>query len=453
MKATLKTTLYILPLLIAGACDTTEDAYWPGPEPTDILSADVAEIHLNADGTPQDVNITAICSWDALLTDNENVFTIAPTTGKGDGIISVSADHNYGSTVKSSTLEVQAKNFSKKVTINVMQSSLIFEMDSKEYPEIDEEGGSVDLSFKSTTGWAFTVRANDENPDNVGSLDWFDFIPGSSGIGDYYELKVKANWKPNYTLEEREITLVLTPINQDILDFLDATKIPQPFTLKQKAGTKPTNVVGDTVSVTKTDIDYRLSYASKSPITECGVRILNAAGQEIKTVTANKDAEGYPQNGQVSVNISGLEEGGIYTLEPYVINMVGETMGNPMTIRMDANVIYSGVTITNYDIITTSKSVTALVSVDSDINVTEVGISIYNDIYRDQPIVTYTQPTSGTSFTIDVSSTDLLSPNSDGELVIFARTIVNEAITGRIPFRTKGLNPTEGDNDTPDVEK
>ncbi len=447
MKATLKATLHILPLLIAGACDTTEDAYWPGPEPTDILSADVAEIHLNADGTPRNVNIAAICSWEASLTDNENVFTIAPATGKGNGVISVSADRNYGGSVKTSSIVVKARNFTKQITVNLMQSSLTFGMESKDYPVVGEEGGVVNLSFNSTTGWMFEVRPNSADPNDVGDLDWFDFVPDISGDGDFYKTEVQAQWKPNYTTEERVITLALTPTNKDILEYITP---PEPFKLKQKGGTTPMNVVGDTVSVTKTNISYRLSYVSNTPVIECGVKVFSGSGEELITVAANKDGDTYPQNGEVSVNIDGLEEGATYLLTPYVINIVGETKGVQKEIRTKADIL--GATISNYDLTINTRSVSVRVTVESDANVTEVGFSIYNDINQDQPLATYTHSTSGLEVTEEISSTDFMTPNTDYEIMIFARTPVNEARTERIPIHTRGMNPDEDDNNRPDIE-
>lgn len=451
MRKTIKTLLYTLPLLVAGACDTTEDAYWVGPEPTDVLSVAESTILLNADGTAQDINISAICSWTASITENNNVFKISSTSGKGDGIISVSADPNYEGDVKTTSIEIQAVNFSKRVTVNVRQSSLTFQMDEKDYPVTPEEGGNVDLSFNSTTGWEFAVRANSSDANDVGSLDWLDFTPGYSGEGDFYETMVTATWKPNYTQQERKITLVLTPTNQNIMQYLTTT-LPQPFTLIQEAGTLPTNVAGDTVSVGKTDISYRLQYESKSPVTECGVRVRNMGGELLMTAAADRSGDSYAQSGTANVSISGLDEGASYVLEPYVKNMVGETVGNAMEVRMKADVVYQGVRIVNYEVITTSRSVTARVTVESDIDVTEVGMSIFNEYYVEEPLVTYTQPTSGTSFTVDISSTDMFSPNSEAEMIIFARTSVNEARTERIAFKTKGQIPEEPDNNTPDVE-
>lgn len=444
--------LYTLPLLMAVGCDTTEEAYWPGPEPTDVISVDVAEIRLNADGTPQDLNISAICSWNASLADNENVFKISPVSGRGDGRISVSAEANYGGQVKSSTLEIQAVNFSKRVTVSVMQSALTFEMEDKEYPVTGEEGGSIDLSFNSTTAWEFVVRSNGADTNDMGSLDWLDFTPGFSGVGDFYTTEVIASWKPNYTQEERVITLVLTPSNQKILEYLTTT-LPQPFTLRQKAGTLPTNVAGDTVSVGRSDAVYRLQYESKSPVAECGVRVMNVYGEEVTRVDADRSGDSYPQSGTVGVSIGGLNEGSRYVLVPYVRNMVGETVGSSMEIRTksDSPIVYEGVDIIDYEIIPSSRSVAARVTVESDIDVYEIGMGIYTEAGQAEPSLTYALATSGNSFTVEVSSEDVLIPNTEGELVIFARTSVNESRTERIPFKTKGMTPSEDDNTPPDI--
>lgn len=452
MRKTIRRIIYILPLFMAWGCDKAEEGYWPGTEPSNPLSTDVAEIYLNADGTAQDVNINAICSWDATLTENDNVFKISPASGDGDGTISVSAGSNYGGSVKSSSLVITARELSKQVTVNIMQSSLTFEMAEREYKTIGEEGGEVELSFNSTTGWEFLVRANSADPEDVGSLDWLDFTPGYKGDGDFYETKVVANWKPNYTLQEREITLVLTPTNQNILEYL-TTALPQPFVLRQSAGTLPTNIAACVGEVGYTDVSMRMSYSSVTSVSECGVRVLNDSGDILMNVSAEKTGDEYPRNGEVQVNITGLEEGNSYRLEPYVRNMVGETKSEQIIeVTTNKDIEYEGVKIIDYIITPAENMVTVSVSVSSDINVYEGGIGIYNEENVDEPLTTYTTRLEGMELTFEISSVDFLNPNTEYELVIFVRTDINEVRTEKLKFTTEGRHPGEDDMSTPDVE-
>lgn len=447
MKTTIKTLLYSLPLLIAASCDTTEDAYWPGSEPTNILSVEESSITLNADGTAQDINISAICSWDASLTDNENVFSLTPASGKGSGTVSVAAKSpNYGGSSISSTIVIKAQDFNKEVRVNLIQSSLTFEMESKNYPVTGAEGGFVDLVFNSTVGWELTVRPNSAVTSDVGSLDWFDFEPGTSGSGDTYETTVRATWKRNTTPDERVITLVLTPTDSHVSEVL-GNNLPQPFTLRQNGGALPVIVHSDTISVSKTDIVYGIQYTSDSEVEEAGVRLLSSDGMELDTFTAGVGS--YQQSGTVQVNISGLTEGTLYKLVPYVRNIVGEKAGDPQEVKTKTDLV--GATITDYNLTAETRSISATVTVESDANVTEIRMNIYNTDNQDEPIYTYTRQTAGMNLTESITSANTLTPNTDYYVVIVAKTSVNEAQTAPLPIRTRGLTPDESDNNKPDV--
>lgn len=446
MKTSISYSLLFLFFLAIASCDTMEEAYWPGKEPAHAISSDVAEIRLNADGTEQEISISSICEWEATLSENENVFSITPTKGKGDGKITVSANANTSGNVKNSTLLVKTLKLDKEVKVDILQSSLIFEMENKDYPIMGEEGGEVDLSFNSSTGWTFEVRSNSADSNDVGSLDWFDFIPGISGDGDLYKTEVKARWKPNYTPEERVITLALTPENKDILQYITP---PEPFKLRQKGGILPTVTEADTVSVSKSEINLRFSYSSGTPVEECGVILHTAAGEELKRVAAVSEGDSYPLSGEAFTGITGLLEGTVYLLEPYVRNLVGETRGKLLEVKTKADLL--GVEIVGYDLAVEARGVTVAVTLKSDATVTEVGFSIYDDVDTGRPIATYSHSTADLDFTEEISSTDFLTPNTDYEIMIFARTPVNEARTERIPIRTKGMNADEGDNNTPDI--
>ena len=465
MKTSIKTILYTLPLLMAGACDTTEDAFWAGPQPENVLSVENGRIYLNADGTAKDVNVNAICYWDARLTSNDGVFKISKTDGKGDGVITVSADPNYNKEVGSTSIVIKAREFSDVVKVGVMQATLTFEMEDKKYPVMVEEGGDIYLKFNSTTAWELAVR---ENPDSktVGSLDWFEFTPGISGEGDYYEVEVEAHWEPNYTLEEREITLVLTPQKQKIMDYL-TTELPQPFTLKQEAGTLPTDVFAEAASVDMHEAVCRVAYESKSPVTDCGVRLRDRQTGETFAARATAPEGGFPLGGVVDVNVYGLEPSHTYEFVPVVTNMVGTTEGSYYTTFTTLDdpdaVVYYGVQVLNFYIEPEAYSAVAVVETRQDLpleinrltivgpggdEIRLIGEEVDSSQMEDTTIVRYVYQTG-----------DVLTPKTVYEAVLEcvspsvpAGTVVYPWDVRQIEFTTRGLVPSEPDNDTPDVE-
>lgn len=449
MKKIYTTPLLICTLLTIASCDTIEDAYYPGPMPTDVLSVNVAEVRLNADGTPQDVGVTAICYWDASLTDNQNVFNISSSTNRGDGVVSVGADSNYGSGVKTATLVISARNFNKDVTVNVMQSSLTFEMAAKDYPATPEQGGSVDLKFDSSTGWTFVVQPNGSDPNDVGSLDWLEFTPGVTGDGSFYETTVTATWKPNYTTSPRMITLVLRPLNEDILNYLDRDKLPQPFALVQEAGTRVREIAATVGEPDYHGCDVTISYKSTAPVTDAGIKLYESEGTEVGTFSAEKVNGDYPASGQVTVHLSDLKEGMHYIAQPFVASMVGVETGESVEFTTKSDeVVYNGVSISNYDIISESRSVSVGISMESDIEISECSMSVYE--MNGDLIDTYTAYMAPDVKECEITSKDILTPNTEYQLKIFAKTSVNEVETDFITFTTKGLSPDEDDNETPE---
>lgn len=445
--------LYALPLVMAAGCDKTEEGHWPGTEPTNVLSIEgEPNVMLNADGTEQEIIVHARCEWDVVFTEVQNDFECTTTTNEGDGVIKISRGHNYNTKkAQVSTIELRAKNFDKyNITINLNQAFVDVTMPSASYPTVGEEGGDVDLKYKSTIEWKFTTP--DESDAN--KLEWLDFSKGATGIGNYNDITNVVTWKPNYSLEAREVTLVLNPGDDSLNAFI--SERPDPFTLRQEAGTLPTQVAATVNNVGYTDASVEVSYQSKSPVTECGVRVRDSSGEVLKTVAADKTGNSYPQNGTVGVNVSGLEEGKRYLLEPYVTNMVGETeVEQSLEITTKHDVVYEGVKITKYEVTPSSDMVTVTVTVTSDVKVEKAQINIYKDnasITEKEESLDGKVPLDGTAYTFEIRSDNVLTPNTDYELeIVFGAELIYEE-PKRIAFRTTGRSPAETDVGTPDVE-
>jgi hypothetical protein len=433
---------YIAAILMVTGCDTTEDAYYPGPESDIDLTVDhTGSIRLSADGIAQTIDVKSTVYWDATIEQNGTDFTVEQSVDRGNGTVTVKAAPNYNDdTRRTAKLYVTARNINKRIEIDVVQSQLLFSMDEVKDYDFPEEGGEFSLTFTSTIGWQFTSSNSSE--------DFLAFNPSSTGDGDWEDITVNVNVSPNYTQKEREVTLALRPTDSETLEII-GRELPKSFTVTQAAGTLPQSIVATPDSVDYTKANVRINYGSTAPVTDAGVDLYDATGSKVGSYKANMAGDGYPTSGPVTVRLTGLTEGVTYKVVPYVESMVGRAEGSEVEFTTLNNTGYEGVKITGYSINLTSRQVTVKVDVESDIDLMEGGISIYYpDGYH---IVTYTTPLSGIPHSFEVSSVDFMSPNTEYLIEIFARTSLNEAKVGPERFTTKTEGPIITSNNEIDL--
>ncbi len=121
MRTITRIVLYAMPLLIAAACDTTEESYYPGPESDITISVEQkGAILLSADGTAQTIDVKATTYWDATIEESGNTFSVKQSVEKGDGTVTVEGQPNYNSGVKQGKLYLSARNINKRIEVDVM---------------------------------------------------------------------------------------------------------------------------------------------------------------------------------------------------------------------------------------------------------------------------------------------------------------------------------------------
>lgn len=443
----IRTVLYLFSLILAVACDTTEDAFWVGDKPKNAISAD-GPVTLNADGTAVALNLSSICEWTTEIQDNENNFEVYPASGKGNMTVEIKASPNYNNRRQQTCkLIFRASDLDEQVSVDVTQAALTLEMEQNDI-NVPETGDAVVLDFTSTAGWVFETWPAGSTP--LKDINWLEFNPGFSGEGDYRKIQVKLDILPNYTLSERTVTLGLNPQNTEVANQISS--LPKEFSITQAAGTLPTISNPDTVSVSMREISFRFNYDSKSSVDDYGVKLLSEDGRELRSVTASTGNSESEMSGVVNVVIDNLDEGTTYGIQPYVTNKVGEKLGEVRTVRTKSTLI--GASIKEFNLTPSSKSVTAHIQVESDANIYEVGIEVF-PLGSDANIVsTENVQLSGAQlvFDGDISSAESLTPNTDYNLVIYVRSAVNEIETAPTQFRTLGLIPDEDDNNRPDIQ-
>lgn len=443
----IRTVLYLFPLILAAGCDTTEDAFWVGDKPENAISAD-GPVTLNADGTAVTLNLSSICSWSVSIEDNENNFEVSPSSGKGNMSVEVKASPNYNNRRQQTCkLIFRATELDEQISVDVTQAALSLEMEQNDI-DVPETGDAVVLDFTSTAGWVFETWPTGSTP--LRDINWLEFNPGYSGDGNYRKIQIQVDVLPNYTLSQRTVTLGLNPQNAEVANQISS--LPKEFSITQAAGTLATITNADTVFVSKNEIDYRFEYASKSMVDECGVKVLSEDGRELKSVSAEKKSEGFAISGAISVVIDNLDEGSNYGIQPYVVNKVGEALGEVKMVRTKSTLI--GATIKDYNLTPSSRCVSVRVYAESDAYIREVGIKVLtagsdaNIIANESVQAT----TSQLDFDGEISTADTLTPNTDYNLVIYVKTSVNEIESSPVHFRTTGLIPGEDDNNRPDVQ-
>lgn len=418
-------------------CDTTEDAYHLGDlSDVKISTVPVSQLRLAADGKAMDIEVTSNVYWS--VENLGNRFTVQASTDKGDGTISVSGPVNVNATqTPSETILITARDFDKEIRIEVLQARLQFDMSEREYAVASQEGTEVALRFNSSIDWQFVARS--------GELGWLTFNPGATGAGEWDEMEVTALWTPNYTTSPRSVELQLRPSDESLLEFIT---LPSSFILSQEAGTLPENVgVSISGEPTLSECPVSVSYSSKAPIETVGV-ILSGNGSETRVVAPTPES-GYPLSGNVAFNLTGLAEGTRYEVRPYVVSRVGETVGD-MTESFITDASFVGPRIVDVKIVPSDRSVNAIITVESDIELKIGGICIYD--VNETELVQYGVALSGMSQTFECNSVDFLQPNTEYLLMAYVEyempdTSEVHGVSGsRIPFKTTYRIPEEDDN-------
>lgn len=479
----IKLILYALPLVIAGACDVVEEGlleeggggFVVGTEPkeTEFLYVDQAQLTFSPEGGTQEIKVTSIASWEVTLTNNNaGQFSVSPSEGKGNGIISVTAKENTDANISyNAEMQVRPLNFEMEpITIVLRQKTTTFEIEK--YPSSDitpEEGGSVTMTAYSTINWKLEVVPHDSEG-SVGDINWITVTPGLEGEGKDANIpqEFRFTWSPNYTNAERTIMLRLMPSSDLNVDNL------RPITLVQAGGTYPQSV---RCIVNKQDIvnaEVSLEYSSRSPVKDCGIyvyKMSNIGDDELVSIYRPSVAGGeFSKNGLYTVNITDLAEDTKFRLIPFSINEVGEMTGDPREITTGIkpeNMMYDGVAIvngndgvtvetsSNHESLKSTAKFSVVVTSDVEPLQNRIASAVLNVNGKNVPgaatsidagswlyvfNVSDLVPNSTYDYSITITSADL--PRSQGQMR--AKTAV---ASGK--FKTPGLTPGDTDNDKP----
>ena len=110
--------LYIVITIAFAACGGGDDG---GDEPVivtnEFLSVSASSIQLSGDESKQELNITANCKW--RVTSDVNWISIDPSSGEGNGTITISASLNSSGSNRTGTVIVRNDKLTleKKVTV------------------------------------------------------------------------------------------------------------------------------------------------------------------------------------------------------------------------------------------------------------------------------------------------------------------------------------------------
>ncbi|MDE7419296.1 MAG: hypothetical protein K2N35_03715 [Muribaculaceae bacterium] len=470
MNKLTKITIFISALLAFVSCDTAEDAFSVGDKPkeNEILSLSLSQLSFKPEGESFDIQISSIAKWEVSMSNNNSgQFSVSSTSGKGNGVVTVTCKPNSTQNSFSAELLVSPLNFEMEpVKVSLNQNNATFSIERTPSLEpIPEEGGSVTMTAYSSLNWEIAVLPHDADG-NVGDVSWLSVTPGMSGEGNdgNTPIEYRFTWSPNYTEKERIIRLQLKPSTDMTL-----SNLPQPFTLTQEAGTRPQGVTCIVDNLGIIDADVTLEYISRSQVRDCGLRIFKIdGGSESLFNTIRPDVSSFANSGNYKLHIKDLPENSSFRIEPFVENEVGVATGVSRDISTGLkpeNMTYQGVSIVNAD--------NGGITVSADLNSATLSFTVMSDVEplgRDR-IASVTMTVNGNSVNgiaekIDSDKwnyvfkvTDLQS-NQEYQYSIEVKgkdlpremgVVVNNTTSYSGHFKTQGMTPDFEDNEKPNV--
>lgn len=428
------------------ACDTTEQDYRLGDiADIHITTEPTSQVRLGADGTAKEIEIKSNVAWHVRTLGNR--FTVSPESGKGDAVLTVTGPINVNEGQSpSETIEIVADDFDKTISLEVLQARLLFNFIDSDTPEAPEEGGDITIKFNSSIGWRLNAYH--------GQLNWLDFTPGDQGEGAWDEIVLTGTWQPNYTLEPRTVELQLRPQDEEMLKYIS---LPERVTAVQQAGTLPEVVSATAEYLSETIAMLTIGYKSKAPIEYLGFRVYNYPYTEgdnfVKEVT--KEGTDLSQQGSTGIKVTDLQKWKQYVAIPFVKSKVGETVRDTGLVLLMHNP--GEPYITGTEVTPTVRSVSATITVESEVELSRGGFSVFTVPEGDGDALYL-----GTSFvdligkdqTFTCEWTNLpLDSNTEYWLypsIEFISPKTGETVTVRgekIPFTTlRALTPDENDN-------
>ncbi len=370
-KCLIAAPLFISMIMNSG-CNTTESDFYIGDINDVKLTTDpvISQLRLAADGAESEIKVVSNVKWE--LIPPEHPFSASATSTEGNGIIKVWSINNINTAATpTSELTVRAVDFYEKYfKVTLIQQQLLFQMGDNDYDGItQQEGGNVDIMIKSSIDWKFDI---------TGNSDWIKLEPGAEGKGSWDDITVKVTWTPNYTTSPRDITLRLVPLDQKWLE--QGVTPPDPFVLRQEAGTLPTDIVLNTSEAEKTYIPMSIQYSSKSPIEKVELEVINISQIDqqpnIVTVPNNYGGDNYPESGNINFTLDNLEPGTPYIITPVVTSKVGTAKGESKRVQTRGDLIFNYPTLDTCNISPEETGVNAFFKTISEIELTSFKVSL-----------------------------------------------------------------------------
>lgn len=473
MRKPIKLIPYAAVLLMAAGCDTQEDVFMVGDEPdkNNILTVDAQQVTFTPEGGSFEINVTSIASWRVTVSgSNTGDIKVSPTSGRGNGVITVTAGLSQANAEFRATLEITPDNFDMDEPVYVYVSQNYTTFDITTSPSSDpvaESGGTVEMRAATSVDWELVPVAHDA-AGNIGDINWLTVTPGLEGEGksDASSTNFSFEWSPNYTESPRTICLQFKPKNENF------SSKQKEFTLQQVAGTRPQNVRCNLDNLDIVNAQLTLGYNSIAPMKDCGVMVYKLEGGNATLVeTYRPDGDSYQTVGSYTLSLPELTENTSYRLVPFAENEVGRVEGDPQEITTGIkpeNMVYEGVAIVNPE--------TGGVTIETDLTSATITLVATSDVEPlskriASAVMTFDgRSVNGTATTIDEGSWTYvfrtasagveLTSNKEydytititgGELPRSQGQVTNNVATVSGKFKTQGRTPDSGDNNTPVV--
>lgn len=194
-------TLFILVVLMGGACSESSNSVEPTPDNDKIVLASGTNLSptFEVEGGTVSVSFTTSKAWTASLVNNraDGWCKIEPTNGAaGTNSISIKVNPNEEPDDKSAVIQIKSGNATETINVSQKQKNALT-LTSNKY-EVDAKGGSIEVEIKANVKYSYSID------DAAG--DWISYESSRALTTSYLKFKVA----PNDKMATREGTITIT---------------------------------------------------------------------------------------------------------------------------------------------------------------------------------------------------------------------------------------------------
>jgi len=273
---------------------------------SETLELSIYDLNMTYEAGNQDVRVTSNAKWS--VTGMTDWLTVNPTSGDGDGKITISVLENLTEQSRPATLTFTGSGGASK-QLKITQAGRPTDF-SVSPTSLTAEAKSSKVQFNITGEARWTIKTDKE---------W----ARPSDIQGEGSKTIIVELDDNITENQQQAIITISSAT-------NVSKFEQ-VTITQKAATRP--VISDYVctDITRNDVTVSFSFTSMYPVTEYG--ICYSTNENPTISDKHVLATGEDLRGSYSTKISGLTSGSKYWFRAYAKSVVGPTYSEPVEVE------------------------------------------------------------------------------------------------------------------------